>query len=253
MKTMESPRGNIGLAVVCDGMGGLEEGEKASSTMVAAFDKWALERLPRIWDFPLSLDVIKSEWTALVHNTDSAIKEYGNAKGIRLGTTVVALLVMDSVYYVMNIGDSRLYEIARTTIRVTRDQTLVAREVELGNLTPEQAEVDPRRNIILQCVGASKNIVPDFLERTTPEKATFMLCSDGLYHNLTNDFIFNSFEPNSLQSEENMAENAAEAVNYVMRCGETDNISVVLVNISKETSHEDYFPVVDVNAITEQM
>ena len=47
-------------------------------------------------------------------------------------------------------------------IRVlTKDQTLVEREVELGNITREQAEVDPRRSVLLQCVGASENVIPD--------------------------------------------------------------------------------------------
>lgn len=254
VKAMESPLGNIGFTVVCDGMGGLSEGEKASQTLIKAFNTWAEERLPMIWSSPITLDVIKSEWSQVVDSADRCIKAYGESKGIKLGTTAVAVFVTDASFFVMNIGDSRAYEITDYASQLTKDQTLVAREVELGNLTPEQAETDPRRNIILQCVGASKSIVPEFAECETSGKTTFMLCSDGLYHFLNESLINDSLSPYKVYTAEELHARAVALVEYVKEQGETDNITIALMRVEKEEADACFGrQVFDELQITEEM
>ena len=71
------------------------------------------------------------------------------------------MLLTQTRYYIMNVGDSRAYELTDGLKQLTNDQTFVAREVALGNMTPEQALVDERRNVLLQCVGASDEVYPD--------------------------------------------------------------------------------------------
>ena len=82
------------------------------------------------------------------------IKLYGKRCGLAsgLGTTVTALLLTEQRYYIINVGDTRAYEIGDHVALLTKDQTVVAREVELGNLTQVEAETDPRRSVLLQCV-----------------------------------------------------------------------------------------------------
>lgn len=74
---------------------------------------------------------------------------------------MTALLLTKDRYYIINVGDTRAYEITDRVMMLTKDQTLVAREVELGLLTDEEARVDSRKNILLQCVGASDDLYPD--------------------------------------------------------------------------------------------
>ena len=62
---------------------------------------------------------------------------------------------------------------------------MVAREVELGHITPEEAEKDYRRSVLLQCVGASDQVYPDMFFGTTRLNAVYMLCSDGFRHEIT--------------------------------------------------------------------
>lgn len=79
-----------------------------------------------------------------------------------MGTTVVALLVTQKAYYIINVGDSRIYSLSDHIERLTTDQTYVQREIMNGNMTQEQAMKDPRRNVLLQCVGASAEVKPEY-------------------------------------------------------------------------------------------
>lgn len=108
--------------------------------------------------------------------SESKIKQYGAGQGVNLGTTVVALLVTDRRYYLMNVGDSRAYLVNDKLIQLTKDQTFVGREIELGHMTIEQAKTDPRRNVLLQCVGASEIVNPDmFLEMCKVVRSSFFV------------------------------------------------------------------------------
>ena len=99
-----------------------------------------------------------------------------------MGTTVTAMILTGGYYYIVNVGDSRAYEICSNLQVLTRDQTVVAREVEQGLLTLEQAETDPRRSVLLQCIGASDVVYPDFFLGEVKKDAVYMLCSDGFRH-----------------------------------------------------------------------
>ena len=157
------------------------------------------------------------------------IKNYGARQGVRLGTTAVVMLLTTERYFIMNVGDSRAYEISQTLNQLTNDQTFVAREVALGNMTPEQAEVDERRSVLLQCIGASEEVYPDFFTGNTLINATYMLCSDGFRHEVKADEIFNSFRPDVLNSESDMNQNTVGLIELNKQRNERDNISVVLV------------------------
>ena len=106
-----------------------------------------------------------------------------------MGTTVVAFLVVDDKYYIMNIGDSRAYMVSDAIYQLTKDQTYVQYEMDLGHLTWEQAQTHPQRNVLLQCVGASDEIHPDYFVGDANPDTTFILCSDGFRHVISPDEI----------------------------------------------------------------
>ena len=135
LKVMNTPQGRMALAVLCDGMGGLAKGEVASASVLRAFDRWARTSLPRLCCVPLQDGVIRAEWDAIVQEQNRLISSYGTRSGIRLGTTVVAMLITQNRYYILNVGDSRAYELSRELRVLTQDQTVVAREVAQGLLT----------------------------------------------------------------------------------------------------------------------
>ena len=146
-----------------------------------------------------------------------------------MGTTITALMLTEKRYYIMNVGDTRAYEIADSLTVLTKDQTVVAREVELGNLTLEEAEKDTRRSVLLQCVGASEKVYPDMFFGKTKSNAVYMLCSDGFRHEITEKEIFKHLNPNVMADTDKMKQNMNTLVSLNKQRQERDNISVVSI------------------------
>lgn len=229
VKVLNTAQGRMVFALLCDGMGGLEKGEVASASVIRAFDAWVSGELPALCEAPLDEQVLKAQWERILLSQNSAIKAYGAARGVRLGTTAVVMLLTDTHYYIMNVGDSRAYEVAEGLSQLTRDQTFVAREVSMGRMTPEQAEVDPRRSVLLQCIGASEEVFPDFFVGQSRQNAVYMLCSDGFRHEITPAEIYGGFQPGALMNEESMTRNTLQLIELNKQRMERDNISVILV------------------------
>ena len=229
VKVINTSIGRMSFAILCAGMGGLAKGEVASASVIRAFDNWVRSELPLLCNAPLDEAVIHAQWENILLDQNVMIKNYGARQGVRLGTTAVVMLLTDDRYFVMNVGDSRAYEISQTLNQLTNDQTFVAREVALGNMTPEQAEVDERRSVLLQCIGASEEVYPDFFSGKTLANATYMLCSDGFRHEVTADEIFNAFRPEAMTNESVMNQSTVNLIELNKQRNERDNISVVLV------------------------
>lgn len=230
VKVIRTRLGRMVFVVLCDGMGGLSEGEVASAAVIEAFHGWVVEKLPLLCEKPYLEDTaISEQWGEIVTEQNRRIKRYGAKKGVRLGTTVVVMLLTQSRYYILNVGDSRVYELTDGIRQLTVDQTFVAREVALGNMTEEEARMDERRNVLLQCVGASDEVYPDMFYGDVREAAVYMLCSDGFRHEITPREIYDSLKPSELFDEQAMKRRSEELIERNKQRGERDNISVALV------------------------
>ncbi len=227
VRLLRTKLGNMAFAVLCDGMGGLSYGEVASATVVDAFQRWVIERLPQLCNSGISEQILRQEWTALLQNCNRRIAAYGTERGISLGTTAAVLLLTESRYFCMHIGDSRVYEITAQVMQLTRDHSLVAREAELGFLTEEQAKNDPRRNILLKCIGAAPDAVPSFLSGATKENAVYMLCSDGFWHGVTEETLLCCLAPSSLHDAGQMEQQIRFLIGENKRQQENDNITII--------------------------
>lgn len=229
VKVIRTPIGKMSFAILCDGMGGLAKGEVASASVIRTFDEWAKNNMFSICNNTFSAELLRQQWEKILLDQNNLIKAYGARCGVRLGTTAVIMLLTDTNYYIMNVGDSRAYEITDNVYQLTNDHTFVAREVALGNMTPEQAETDNRRSVLLQCIGASEDVYPDFFVGETKMNAVYMLCSDGFRHEITTDEIFEKFQPAVLLDEYSMNNNASDLINLNKQRNERDNISVALI------------------------
>jgi serine/threonine protein phosphatase PrpC len=230
MKVIDTPKGKMAFAVLCDGMGGLSKGELASATVVKAFMDWANNDLPVLCNMDEIRDIqIQVQWENIIAFQNEKIIHYGIQKGVNLGTTVVAMLLTDERYYIVNVGDSRAYELTSGLRQITKDQTFVAREVKNGNMTQEEAAISPQRNVLLQCVGASNMVQPDMFFGETKEGAVYMLCSDGFRHQVQPDEIFEALRPEVLTDIQTMKSNSEYLIDLNKKRQETDNISVTLI------------------------
>lgn len=229
-KVIYTSLGRMAIAVMCDGMGGLEKGEVASATLVRAFDRWIEEVLLKVDVESLNENFIRQQWTNLILENNEKIKMYGKRCGVSLGTTITAILLTDMSYYVVNVGDTRVYEISRQGQRIiTKDHTVVNREVEQGIITEEQAHIDPRRSVLLQCVGASEKVYPDFFFGVPIQNTVYMLCTDGFRHEILPEEIYHYLQPDNMCNQEDMKNNILTLIELDKQRKERDNISVITV------------------------
>lgn len=233
LKVAHSTWGMVCMAVMCDGLGGLSQGEVASGNVVLAFDRWFKEEFLKA-DFEWTEERIRKEWETLVFSMNAKIKEYGVKQGGELGTTVTAVIFIRDAYYAIHVGDSRLYEIGNHCTLLTKDQTLIAQEVERGMITKEQALTDSRRNVLLQCVGVTQKLVPSFLSGRISSNSAYLLCSDGFRHVISEDEIYQTCNAQQNVSQEAIYENLHRLVELNKQRGERDNISAILVQVGDE-------------------
>lgn len=216
------------MAIICDGMGGLAKGELASATVVRTFAEWFDNELPLELG-RANLEVIGTKWALMLKELNGRILEYSSQHGGNaIGTTFTGILFIDDQYTIVHVGDCRVYRIDNALTQLTTDQTFVAREISRGNMTEEQAKVDKRRNLLLQCVGASKSIEPQIICGRA-KAGVYMLCSDGFRHDVTNAELYDALNPQRLSSKEAMHSSARFLIDTVKYRGERDNITCVLV------------------------
>jgi protein phosphatase len=180
-------RHDMALVVVADGMGGHQAGDRASGLVVRALG----DALAPLVTAALAASAPPPEPKTLAEALDRGLHEANrvvlqaakdNAACKGMGSTAVALLVWDGRAYISLVGDCRVYHWrAGKLTQVTRDQTLVARMVELGQLTPEEAARHPRRNEVTQAIGKPGRLDPARYELALAPGDWLIASCDGLY------------------------------------------------------------------------
>lgn len=219
------------LLCICDGMGGLSMGERASAHVIYRFAEWFDRGLPQVLEAENRTEVLREQWVTLLETANTRLAEFGAAQGLHLGTTCTAMLMMGDSYYIIHVGDTRVYEITEELIQLTNDQTVLAKEIAMGRVKPEQAEEDARGSVLLQCVGASKNIDPQFLAGTVRKNAVYMLCSDGFRHKVTAQEFLQGFAPEEMTEQRKLERQCKYFVELNKSRNERDNITVLAAKI----------------------
>ena len=163
------------LALVADGMGGHAAGEVASALAADV-----IRRLYYDLDGPVP-KVLAAAFTAANHAILEYATEHPECSG--MGTTCTVLAFHDRKAWIAHIGDSRAYLLRHgELVQLSEDQTLVAKLVNAGTLTPEEAEHSPMHNVILQALGTSQEMKPIIGARGLPLEFgdVLILCSDGV-------------------------------------------------------------------------
>lgn len=230
VKHAETDLGEVILAVVCDGMGGLDRGELASATVIRSFATWFEQELPKELVHP-DLTIIAQKWELMLKELNTKISTYGQRQRVQLGTTVTAILCVGDKYLTVHVGDTRLYFLDDTTIhQLTTDHTFIAREIKRGTMTLEQAKVDKRRNMLLQCVGATAQVEPEILYGNI-KRGVFLLCSDGFRHEIREAEMFQTLHESVLKDQKMMKKQLHHLIELVKQRQEMDNISAILIKI----------------------
>jgi protein phosphatase len=212
--------------VVADGMGGHQAGDRASGLVIAAMGKVLAGFLAETVGGPPS-DPAQALERAF-QDAHRVVAEVAKADPAcqGMGSTAVALLIRDDEVAIGLVGDCRVYHLhAGQLTQVTRDQTIVARMVELGQLKPEEEATHPRRNEILQAVGHRSMVHPVFGQlKLTPGDRLIVAC-DGLYAHVDNAMIQGVAGRPPLPP----AQLAQGLVDLANRNGGSDNCTVLVV------------------------
>lgn len=228
-RVARTPYGEIAFGVLCDGMGGLSSGELASSSVICAFTMWFENELKTIIGKSFTADKVKKDWERIISEQNSNLYRYGKNHNIQTGTTLVAFLLFKNEYFAVNIGDSRMYILNDDIIQITSDQSLVAREVAIGRLTEADAEKDPRRNVLLQCIGVTEEVKPDYYEGRINDNEEILLCCDGFRHEISKEEIYDFLNPNNQRDISVLNDNLLNAIRTIKQRGEKDNISALVL------------------------
>jgi PPM family protein phosphatase len=167
--------------VVADGMGGAAAGEIASEMAVeAVLDTFRAQWMQSIGR---SVDSFVETIRDAADTANHRIFSYAGAhpEHAGMGTTATIAGLLGNSLYLAQIGDSRAYIVRDGVARqITRDQSLMQQLIEAGEMTPDQAEISERRNIILQALGPDSTVRPDFTQQPIARGDTLVMCSDGL-------------------------------------------------------------------------
>ena len=105
-----------------------------------------------------------------------------------MATTVVVAYIAARQAYITNIGDSRAYLFRKGKLkRITKDHTYVNELIDKGVITEDEAETHKQKNVITRALGAERHVEPDFYKVGLSKDDILMLCSDGLYGELSDD------------------------------------------------------------------
>ena len=167
------------VGVVCDGMGGENCGQIASSLAVRAF----LDELHAVLRADMTTEQLREAVSFCVSKANAAVnrhaQEHTECHG--MGTTLVSAVTNGSGAVICNVGDSRAYHFTREDVSlVTRDHSMVAYMVERGELTQEQAKLHPGKNVITRAVGTEPEVEGDVFICKLRKEECILLCSDGL-------------------------------------------------------------------------
>jgi protein phosphatase len=144
-----------------------------------------------------------------------------------MGSTVTLAAIVGTKAYIGHVGDSRLYLIDKEGIyQKTTDHSIVSRLLQIGAITPEEAETHPQRDVLLKAVGARRDIEPDTFSFALKQGDILLLCSDGLTKHLQDSEI------HKIVIDASSPQQACDfLVNHANLCGGEDNITVIMVQI----------------------
>ena len=218
-----------GLFLVSDGMGGLAAGGLASKAAAEIFPKMLAEKLsalPRRTSKTVQEALRESlaEFSAGLREKGEETPQLGG-----MGATVVLALREGRCLYLAHLGDSRTYLLAEGSLkRLTKDHSIVAVMLELGKITPEEAEVHPARHSMTRYAGMDGKAVADTRMLRLKGGERILLCSDGLTNMLPDDRI-----KTALVESDGPESACKRLVAEANEAGGADNVTALVVEFAK--------------------
>ena len=225
-----------GVYLVCDGMGGAAAGEVASSLAIEEVLRLVAERRNTgEEDASLLAEAAVLSANGVIHS-----RAQRNPRLSGMGTTLVGLLASERQAYIFHVGDSRCYRLRQGHLELcTMDHSLVEEQVRQGHMTRSEAARSPLRNVITRALGTQHSVQPDVAPAEVEPGDLFLLCSDGLSRELSDEKIevmlnahLNAGSPaEGSLDEASLDKLCAQLIQAANKAGGHDNITCLLVRV----------------------
>ncbi|MCL6603558.1 MAG: Stp1/IreP family PP2C-type Ser/Thr phosphatase [Paenibacillus sp.] len=218
------------LGIIADGMGGHQAGDIAS--------KLALNDIRHNLDSlqpDISNDGLRDALSAAILGANNTVFKEASSdeKYHNMGTTVVAVLLNGSAGYIGHIGDSRAYKVKEgIALQLTEDHTLVNELFKNGQISQEELENHPRRNVLTRALGTDEETKVDVLSISLEPEEVLLLCSDGLSNYVSTENLGKVAGILEITLEER----ADRLLQLALLAGGGDNISVAMLEHQEEAS-----------------
>jgi serine/threonine protein phosphatase PrpC len=226
---------SCGLFCVADGMGGLADGEYASSLAVQSLEDWwhiRLEPLLRSHRGRYVHErVVFQEFSTLLTSVNQALLRHANEIEASVGTTCSILFILDDVYHIAHLGDTRIYVAQKKFMGyhispLTEDHTWATDHI--GILSDEEIAAHPKRNRLTSCLGVFESPRIFYSSGLIDKSKMFMLFTDGLYRTLSLAEIAKMLSKNN-----GLETLVSKMLRASIKRGATDNISAVAVRFER--------------------
>ncbi|XJS09745.1 Stp1/IreP family PP2C-type Ser/Thr phosphatase [Aerococcaceae bacterium WGS1372] len=220
------------LFVLCDGVGGHQAGDVASELTTKYLGK----------EFKsLDKQLSKEEASQWVDEAIHKVNEFIYEESLKdnqlsgMGTTLVLALIIEEFVLIAHVGDSRAYVFEENQlIQKTEDHSLVNELIRSGEITKEEGDFHPQRNVVTQSIGVTPDVGYELSETQTNSIDGLMLCSDGLTNMVSHEDLVNFF--NTESRVDDLAIGLIDAAN---EAGGRDNITIIIVKNLHSLSIED--------------
>lgn len=212
----------VNWSLVCDGMGGIHGGRIASSVATDMIS----EKIKKCYSKAMPVSSLENLLLSAIATANVAVYDRGSVDDdLRgMGTTVVAAVVKNNEACIAHVGDSRAYKISNGSIeQITKDHSLVQEMLDKGQITREEFETTPIKNIITRALGIGEEVDIDFDFVCINEDEALILCSDGLSGLVSDRQILETYLNNDFES---LADRYIDLANAN---GGRDNITVVVM------------------------
>lgn len=190
------------IALVCDGVGGLEQGEVASASLVHAFENaWIPSHLSQ------DIQTMKITWKNFLKTWNEKIRKQSTT----MATTCSALLIVNETIWILHVGDSRIYNYSKTLQQLTTDHS--------------------KDHKLYECIGYFPSIHPQ-IEMKSLKASNYLICTDGLYRKLKESELIEGFEQAKTKTQ--MKRQMQQWMQIVKQRQETDNMSAIWIRVNAD-------------------
>ena len=219
-RAVEGKKNSFLVIAVCDGVGGLEQGEVASRLICDCLDETVSDIVGWLNVETADADIIVSHMKDAVEESNQRLYDYRIRYGIQMGTTMSLLIILRDYYYIVQVGDSRVYLFRDGLLKqLTVDATVSA--IRDGRM----------KSFLNNYMGKEQDVWYSVSEGSIQPEDLFIVCCDGFYHNLNPGDLL--FDRKIFNSPDRANEKCRELVQLMMNRGDKDNITVGMAYVKK--------------------